>query len=66
MMKMIKCGCTSYLGNPNGAKFQNETYGEGNRVATVSADEKTYKCTVCEKEHAGKSEFKESKGNKKK
>ena len=39
---IIKCGCKH--------PYQDEVYGQGNRVANPMVKEKTYRCTVCLKE----------------
>lgn len=42
------CGCScDSMKNISGARFQDSTYGPGNRVHTVGMD--SYKCTVCGK-----------------
>ncbi len=51
-----KCTCDSYMGNPNGAKYQDEKYGQGNRVMSQLRTDKSttpkYRCTVCEQERS--------------
>ena len=44
MTTIVKCTCKS--------EYQDKTYGAGNRVAnSCVTDGKTYRCTVCGKEH---------------
>ena len=51
-VKMIKCGCQGNLGNTRGAAYQDAVYGENMRVCSVvTGSEKTYRCSVCGKEH---------------
>lgn len=53
--KLVKCGCDGYLGNRNGAKYQDEVYGVGmrscNPATSPSPGVKVFHCTVCGKEH---------------
>lgn len=41
MTKIIKCTCEH--------KFQDATYGKGNRVGNSTKEPKEYRCTVCSK-----------------
>lgn len=45
-MPIKKHSCNGYKGNMEGAKFQNERYGVGNRVCSTNA-KGDFICSVC-------------------
>lgn len=52
---IIKCGCSSFLGNSAGAKYQDSKYGNGMRAHNPIVKEpkgSNWRCTICEKENS--------------
>lgn len=50
---ILPCSCVGVAGNARGVEFQEQTYGDSNRVFNQIASvppEKKYRCTICGRE----------------